>query len=345
MHTLYHRRKKLAHLQMFGHIESESSPSSAPKPPPSIDPSRFWAVVIGIDDYSYSPLRGCVSDAKEIADYLLEDLGIAKDHVQLLLSTSPKLTLAHAVSTLVGAVGGNACIAPTRDNIVSTLLSLSTDPRIEVGDNIIIYFSGHGVNYRCAEYYGNSHAGVGTIEALCPVDRDCNSAAGGNVPDISDREINTILSEISRTKGHHITFILDCCHASTLTRAVQDEGTVRAIAPLPSGFIAYMLQAADENLRNLPGYRSVLAEDWFPNMDSHVILAACKEYEYAREVKCEEGYHGIFTQALTKALKSTTHETTYFGLLEALPSTVTQTPVIAGRHRNAKLWYQFPGIE
>ncbi len=38
----------------------------------------------------------------------------------------------------------------------------------------------------------------------------------------------------------------------------------------------------------------------------------------------------IFTQGLTKALKSVTDETTYFGLLEALPSTVSQTPVIAG---------------
>ncbi len=31
MHILYHRRKKLAHLQMFGHTESEPPPSSAPK--------------------------------------------------------------------------------------------------------------------------------------------------------------------------------------------------------------------------------------------------------------------------------------------------------------------------
>ncbi len=68
-----------------------------------------------------------MSDAIEIAEYLWEDLAIANDHVQLLLS------------------GDNACIPPTRDNIVSTLLGLSTDPRIEVGDNIIIYFSGHGV--------------------------------------------------------------------------------------------------------------------------------------------------------------------------------------------------------
>ncbi len=215
-----------------------------------------------------------MSDANDVAEYLLEDLGIAQDHVQRLLS------------------GDNAYIEPTRKNIVDTLLGLSTNPRIEVGDNIIIYFSGHGSKYLCSDYlpYSGSHASVGTIEALCPLDRTLD----GNVPDISDREINTILSEISRTKGHHITFILDCCHASTLTRAGQVEGTARTIKRLPkTGNTTDMLQTADKRLRYLPGYKSVLAEDWFPNMDSHIILAACKEYEYAREMKCEDGYHGF----------------------------------------------------
>ncbi|KAK0214483.1 caspase domain-containing protein [Armillaria fumosa] len=286
MHTLYHRRKELAHLQVFGHTESESLPSG-PKPPPRIDPSRFWAVLIGIDDYPTFPLRGCVSDAKDIAEYLLEDLGIAEDHVQRLLS------------------GDDACIVPTRENIVNALLGLSTNPWIQAGDSIIIYFSGHGSTYHCAEYlpYNGSYAGVGTIEALCPVDRG-GYTPDGDVPDISDREMNSILSEISRTKGHHIIVILDCCHSSSLTRAPQGER-----------------KAADKRLRYLAGYRSVLEEDWFPNMDSHVI-------------------HGIFTQGLIKALKSVTNETTYFGLLEALPSTVNQTPTINGKHRNANLWYQ-----
>ncbi|KAK0486719.1 caspase domain-containing protein [Armillaria luteobubalina] len=323
MHTLYHRRKELVHLQVFGHTESESLPS-APKPPPGIDPSRFWAVLIGIDDYPTSPLRGCVSDAKDIAEYLLEDLGMAEDRVQRLLS------------------GDNACIAPTRENIINALLGLSTNPWIQAGDSIVIYFSGHGSTYQCADYlpYNGSYAGVGTIEALCPVDRG-GYTSDGDVPDISDREINGILSEISRTKGHHITVILDCCHSSSLTRAPQGERTVRSIRPMSkASSVAVMLQAADNRLRYLPGYQSVLEEDWFPDMESHVILAACKEYEYATEIKGVDGYHGIFTRGLIKALKSVTNDTSYFDLLEALPSTINQTPTINGKHRNANLWYQ-----
>ncbi|KAK0187416.1 caspase domain-containing protein [Armillaria mellea] len=326
MHILYHYRKDLNHLRVYGYIESEVSLSPS-KPPPSINPSRFWAVIIGIDHYKDCPLRGCVSDAKDIAGYLLEDLGIAKDHVQLLLS------------------GSNAGIEPTRENIVKTLLNLSTDPCIKERDNIIISFSGHGSSYRCRDYspYSDSDAGVGTMEAMCPVDRGLHTP-DGDVPDISDREINSILSQISRTKGNHITFILDCCHASSLTRAPQGEGAVRAIKSIQkASSVVDMLQAADRRLRNLPEYRSVLDGDWVPDMNTHVILAACTEYQYATEIMCDDGCHGIFTQGLTKALKSATDETTYFGLLEALPSTENQTPVIAGQHRNAKLWHQDSG--
>ncbi|KAK0213453.1 hypothetical protein DFS33DRAFT_1226655, partial [Desarmillaria ectypa] len=108
----------------------------------------------------------------------------------------------------------------TRANIIHTLLRISADTRINKGDNIVIYFSGHGSKYLCSDYphYRGTIAGKGTIEALCHIDRDTLDKNGITIPDISDREINTILSEISRTKGHRITFILDCCHSSSLTR-------------------------------------------------------------------------------------------------------------------------------
>lgn len=41
------------------------------KAPHDLDGCRFWAVLIGIDGYSTNPLRGCVSDALEMNDYLM----------------------------------------------------------------------------------------------------------------------------------------------------------------------------------------------------------------------------------------------------------------------------------
>ncbi|PBK82707.1 hypothetical protein ARMGADRAFT_885534, partial [Armillaria gallica] len=161
-----------------------------------------WAVLISIDMYPSSPLCGCVNDANKIAQYLMEDLGVAEDHIQCSEHKHTNID----------------CMVPTQANIIASLLCLTTDSQIKEGNNILIHFSRHGSKYFCSDYppYRATSAGTGTIEVLCPIDRD--EGHGGMVPDISDQEINVILSEMSHTKGHRITLILDCCHSSGLTR-------------------------------------------------------------------------------------------------------------------------------
>ncbi|KAK0227261.1 hypothetical protein EDD85DRAFT_753015, partial [Armillaria nabsnona] len=154
--------------------------------------SRFWAVLIGIDAYEYNPLRGCVRDALKMERYLTEDLGVPKHRIQRLLGSKE-----HASSD-------NYHI-PTRVNIVQTLVGLMNNAEIQNGDNIIIYFSGHGSGYSTVRYCSSAND---SIEALCSIDR--MEGNGSHVPDISDREINTIFQNISLAKGHHITFLLDC---------------------------------------------------------------------------------------------------------------------------------------
>ncbi|KAK0432993.1 peptidase C14, caspase domain-containing protein, partial [Armillaria borealis] len=156
------------------------------------------AVVIGIDGYETSALRGCVSDAKMVVEYLTSNLHVPGNHIQLLLRISK----------------------PTCANIIKAILGLSTNTDIQHGDNILIYFAGHGTTYECADYpqyEKETAAALGTIEALCPIDRRFKPTATG-IPDISDREINTILAEIAKKKGNHTTFILDCCHSFSITR-------------------------------------------------------------------------------------------------------------------------------
>ncbi|KAK0462290.1 uncharacterized protein EV420DRAFT_1222058, partial [Desarmillaria tabescens] len=168
--------------------------------------SRFWAVIIGIDQYAYGALRGCVSDAQLFERYLSGDLCVPRERIQLLLGSTEHDSLDDPVY-------------PSRAHIINMLLSFIKNPYIEKGDNIIIYYAGHGSSYECSEYQDVdnpeyeeeiSFASTGYIEALCPIDRDTCDADGNPVPDISDRELNTILTLISRAKGHHITVILDC---------------------------------------------------------------------------------------------------------------------------------------
>ncbi|KAK0493163.1 hypothetical protein EDD18DRAFT_431956 [Armillaria luteobubalina] len=331
---------------------SVTEQTMAVRVPHSIDGHKFWAVIIAIDDYKMSPLRACVSDAEMVVKYLSDDLHVPGDHIQLLLSADIKRC----------TVSENK--PPTRANIVNTIFGLSTNAGIQRGDNIIIYFAGHGTTYNCDDYYNNKDgtaAMLGNIDALCPMDRgpqcgavtktaDTNDAKNSvttsdpQVPDISDREINVILAEIARNKGDHITFIVDCCHSASITRGLMptQEG-VRSIIQLPSSSIPAMFRAADETLKHLDGYQSISKADWKFDMDSHVVLAACKEFEYAKEVEGDRRFNGVFTQALISALKSVDlndKSMTYYNLLEKLPWNATQHPVVAGKHKGSRLWFQ-----
>ncbi|KAK0432288.1 hypothetical protein EV421DRAFT_1742469 [Armillaria borealis] len=109
-----------------------------------------------------------------------------------------------------------------------------------------------------------------------------------------------------------------------------------------------MLLAGDKKLRGSPGYRSISSKNWCPDMDSHVVLAACKAYQSAKlkivkgKDGATKGYIGIFTDSLVRALRSSycTRETTYVDLVRCLDQTFYQTPVVAGKRRDACLWYQ-----
>ncbi len=231
---------------------------------------------------------------------------------------------------------------PSRAHIIDALLSIIDNPEILYGDNIIIYYSGHG------SYYLSEEQGDETeyIEALCPIDRDIFGDDGKPIPDISDRELNTILTQISRVKGHRITVILDCCHSGSVSRGLPEPGA-RTSSPTKWATLMDMLLAGDKKLRDYPDYQSILSKDWYPDMDSHVVLAACKAYQFAkpkrvREEDGAEGHIGIFTDSLVRALRSDNcmRETTYADLVRFLDQTPHQTPVVAGKRKDARLWYQ-----
>ncbi|KAK0468501.1 peptidase C14, caspase domain-containing protein, partial [Armillaria novae-zelandiae] len=156
-------------------------------------------VIIGIDDYESYPLFGCVLDARLIEKFFTEKLGVPPNRIKLLLGSKESF--------------GDA-MTPSHANIVHTLLGLATNHDIEFGDNIVIYFAGHG----CCYHPSREDDPYGCVETLCPIDRDTIDANHKHVPDISDWEFSSIISLIAKAKGHRITVILDCCHAGGINR-------------------------------------------------------------------------------------------------------------------------------
>ncbi len=103
-----------------------------------------------------------------------------------------------------------------------------------------------------------------------------------------------------------------------------------------------MLHAAHERWQYSPQYRSVFSKNWQPNMDSHVVLAACQDHQKAKEVKGPTGYNGIFTKTLVRVLRSTDwkKETTYVDLIDLIRNQLgSQTPLAAGKRMKERLFY------
>ncbi|KAK0437252.1 uncharacterized protein EV420DRAFT_1223681, partial [Desarmillaria tabescens] len=163
--------------------------------------SHFWAILIGIDAYASNPLHGCVSDTLSMKKLLLENVGVPEHRIQCLLGARKP-------------PHGDP-LTPSHANIVKLLHSLFDNPEIERGNNII-YYTGHSSSYHCSEHFSTpleskcSSSDACPIEALCPIDHDTIDADGHPIPDISDRELNSLFTKISHVKGHKITFITDC---------------------------------------------------------------------------------------------------------------------------------------
>ncbi|KAK0209635.1 hypothetical protein IW262DRAFT_1416396 [Armillaria fumosa] len=244
----------------------------------------------------------------------------------------------HRIQFLLGSRNTSRSdpLTPSRANIVNILHSLVDNPDIERGDNIIVYYAGHGSSYHCSDHFSTALGFKCRNGDVCPIEA---CAYGWPIPDISDRELNVLFTEISLSKRHKITFFADCCHASGMSRDPDPETGLRFTRATHRSDINDMLRATDERL---PHSRSVLSKNWEPDMSSQVILAACRDYQYAKETFGKEGYGGVFTQTLFSVLMSGSwkKETTYVELSERLNQSHFQTPVVAGDHKYERLWYQ-----
>ncbi len=255
--------------------------------------------------------------------YLTTYLRVPRDRIQLLLGSKEHTSVDNPMY-------------PSRAHIISMLTGLITEDKIVNGDNIIIYYAGHGVAY--------DNGDLDFVEALCPIDHDAV------VTDISDREFNCILTEISRAKGHRITVILDCCHSNSISRELPTPGARTIPRTKCATAFHNMLLAGEQTMKSYPKYRpgSILATDWDADMDSHVFIAACEDHQlaYEEEITNEDGtvveHVGIFTNSFVRALQSGyfNEGSTYEGIINALDFSPRQTPYVAGTRKDTRIWYQ-----
>ncbi|KAJ7464428.1 caspase domain-containing protein [Mycena latifolia] len=303
--------------------------------------NRFWAVIIGNDSYPGSPLGGCINDALLVMRFIATYLNVPPDHIVLLRDAE-------------------------RDTIVNALYDLRDNQKIQRGDNILIHYSGHGSSYSAKDYFTTPAAKVGSVEAICPIDRS-KDGSEDTVPDICERELNSILSEIRAAKGPNITIFFDCCHSGGSLRSLGD--TVRYITPVQGKkALEMMFDAAEKHpRRHLDS--PLTSETWEADISSFVQLAACQDFQLAEESNVEltelnddsedkepvgraprlmshtarpSPRYGRFTWALIKILESKMGaDATYASVIKAMgPLGQMQVPVAVGTRKDSRLWFE-----
>ncbi|KAJ7616623.1 caspase domain-containing protein [Roridomyces roridus] len=272
---------------------------------------RVFALIVGIDKYmasSIPDLRGCVNDAQTMRIFLTNRFNIPEKQVAFLANQEA-----------------------TRDAILRTFRThLIENPDIENGDTMIIYYAGHGSRVKAPESWPSTD---GKIETFVPHDERGKDAQGELVHGIPDRTMGVLLSQLATAKGSNITVVLDCCHSGSLTRVSSPPNIlpvsryVDTPTPIPEHLDHELLATS----------RMAGPDTSYEFMDSHILLAACRYQQRAREcISAITGSPcGFFTDGLLRALRGIgpLNRVTYAELLDMLPALPDQNPQCEGANK------------
>ncbi|TDL15886.1 hypothetical protein BD410DRAFT_82003 [Rickenella mellea] len=281
--------------------------------------SPTFGLVIGINEYqTYDHLEGAVADADAFSRFLVETLGTNESHI---INLRDK--------------------AATKAAITSAFESLTSHPKINNGDAIIIYFSGHGARAPVPADWDGWASNDSKIEMICPVDIGATASTDVNpISGIPDRTIGVWLNQLSKEKGDNITLVLDCCHSAGASRDQTEPAFVarRIINAPPISLCDRKIWSDNAEMVNARG-ATVATGFAGQNEESHILLAACGRDEIAWEDPRTK--RGLFTTALLNALaECEIHDTTYLSLIQSIqiPSGPGQVPHCYGRHSNRRLF-------
>lgn len=230
---------------------------------------RGWSVVVyallvGIDDYRapVRPLRGAVRDVHGALDTL---------RVIVPAGELRPLVLVDADATRSAVVDG------FRRHLAAA----------GPGDAALFWFSGHGSQIPVPQRFAATEPS-GFLQTLV-----CADSRRDGVPDLLDKEVGRLVSEVA-ARGAHVVTVVDCCHGGGATRqgAGPDPGPAAlGVRWTPAPPAEALLPELDD-----PGHRLGNPRD------DHVSLAACQVTQLAYEVPDGVGHRGVFSLMLLRTL-------------------------------------------
>ncbi len=261
----------------------------------------LYALLIGINDYhpdaGVRSLRGCVNDVRAAARLLADLYGVPQENmVTLVDQAATRAAIEQAVQQHLIA-RAHAWLDPAA-------------PQDVPPPAFLLYFSGHGSQAR--DLSGQEPDGMD--ETLVAYD----SRTPG-VFDLRDWELAAWLEELNAASDN-VTVILDCCHSGSGTRDLDEgEAPTRGVAP---------------DLRLPPSVRPPAAQGRALGSSArppgHVLLAACRDRELARELSVPDASGPVWRGTLSHTLQEVLYawaggqEMTYRDLHEQVRARVRQ---------------------
>jgi len=305
---------------------------------PSTNTSKFFALLIGIDCYlpntlpngsSYKSLAGCVRDINHVESFLNKKLQVPQ--AQIL-----KLTASNSETSNQPQEPPEQL--PTYQNIVAKFKQLTDLAQPQ--DQIYIHYSGHGG--RSATIYPELKGIYGVDESLVPTDIGNSEARY-----LRDLELAKLLQNMV-DKQLVVTVVLDSCHSGGATRGGVNDSDIRGLnknvvdtTPRPQESLVASAEELIQNwLRLTQGQQNTrnvtAASGWLPYPQGYVLLAACRDNEYAYEYAFNgKERNGALTYWLLDSLQKLGNDVTYQALHARILAKVNtqferQTPMLQG---------------
>jgi len=146
------------------------------------------ALLVGINSYPTSPLKGCLNDISDMAKFLNTNCNFAMDDIRLLADSRA-----------------------TKKGITDRLGWLLAG--LHKGDRVLFHYSGHGVQLPTRNPQGEVD---GLDEAICPYDFDWT-----DLHSIRDKDFNQMFSSIP--EGVDFVWVSDSCHSGDLERDMPKQ--------------------------------------------------------------------------------------------------------------------------
>ncbi|MBD2492297.1 caspase family protein [Aulosira sp. FACHB-615] len=254
-------------------------------PTRGIGSRKIYVFLVGIDNYPDPKhhLDGCVNDIKAIEEYLNERFDPQEYQLHLLKLQDEQATR----EAIINGFRNHLCQA-------------------QKDDVVLFYYSGHGSQELAPKEFWHIEPDHLDETLVCYDSRTENGW------DLADKELAKLIAEVAE-KEPHITIIMDCCHSGSGTKDPMQETKERRLSidkrerPLDS-FIFTL-----EDLEKLTDSRERDPEKhptgWKIPKGRHVLLAACRDYETAKEYPGK--LRGYFSYYLMDTLTKTNGKLTY----------------------------------